>query len=171
MLTVSSAENLITSKGENDPKACVLRELKEELGISENDIRNLLLRYVTLRRIKGEIRQNYYFFAELDNEAGDHIVSTEGISRWFTLSELSALEMPYTAKFVIEHYLKIGHKTNEMYVGVADGKRVDFTKLPEYYKNRCSSEHILDVVRLYSSKETGFQLIVICQKAVYNGNR
>lgn len=116
----------------NDPKACVLRELKEELGISENGIRNLSLRYVTLRRIKGEIRQNYYFFAELDNGAGDHIVSTEGISRWFTFSELSALEMPYTAKFVIEHYLKIGYKTNEMYVGVADGKRVDFTKLPEY---------------------------------------
>lgn len=65
----------------NDPKACVLRELKEELGISENDIRNLLLRYVTLRRIKGEIRQNYYFFAEPDNEADDNIVSTEGIIR------------------------------------------------------------------------------------------
>ncbi len=115
----------------NDPKACVLRELKEELGISENDIRNLLLRYVTLRRIKGEIRQNYYFFAELDNEADDNIVSTEGIIRWFTLSELSALEMPYTAKFVIEHYLKMGRKTNDMYVGVTDGKRVNFTKLSE----------------------------------------
>ena len=116
----------------NDPRACVLRELKEELGISESGIRNLLLRYVTLRRMKGEIRQNYYFFAELNNEAGDHIVSTEGISRWFTLSELSALEMPYTAKFVIEHYLKIGQKTNDMYVGVADGKGVNFTILPEY---------------------------------------
>ena len=116
----------------NDPRACVLRELKEELGISESGIRNLLLRYVTLRRVKGEIRQNYYFFAELDNETGDHIVSTEGISRWFTLSELSVLEMPYTAKFVIEHYLKIGRRTNDMYVGVADGERVNFTKLPEY---------------------------------------
>ena len=116
----------------NDPRACVLRELKEELGISEGGIRNLLLRYVTLRRMKGEIRQNYYFFAELDNETGDHIVSTEGISRWFTLSELSVLEMPYTAKFVIEHYLKIGRRTNDMYVGVADGERVNFTKLPEY---------------------------------------
>ena len=116
----------------NDPKACVLRELKEELGISENGIRNLSLRYVTLRRMKGEIRQNYYFFAELDNEVGDHIVSTEGISRWFTLSELSALEMPYTAKCVIEHYLKIGRRTNDLYAGVADGQRVNFTKLPEY---------------------------------------
>lgn len=91
----------------NDPKACVLRELKEELGISEHGIRNVMLRYVTLRRMKGEIRQNYYFFAELDNEVGEQLVSTEGISRWFTLSELSALEMPYTAKYVIEHYLKI----------------------------------------------------------------
>lgn len=116
----------------NDPRACVLRELKEELGISESGIRNLLLRYVTLRRMKGEIRQNYYFFAELDNEVGDYIVSTEGISRWFTFSELSALEMPYTAKFVVEHYLRIGRRTNDMYVGVADGKRVDFTELPEY---------------------------------------
>lgn len=116
----------------NDPRACVLRELKEELGISEGGIRNLLLRYVTLRRMKGEIRQNYYFFAELDNETSDHIVSTEGVSRWFTLSELSALEMPYTAKFVMEHYLKIGRRTNDMYVGVADGKRVNFIKLPEY---------------------------------------
>ncbi len=116
----------------NDPRACVLRELKEELGISESGIRNLLLRYVTLRRMKGEIRQNYYFFGELDNEVGDYIVSTEGISRWFTFSELSALEMPYTAKFVVEHYLRIGRRTNDMYVGVADGKRVDFTELPEY---------------------------------------
>ena len=63
---------------------------------------------------------------------GDYIVSTEGISRWFTFSELSALEMPYTAKFVVEHYLRIGRRTNDMYVGVADGKRVDFTELPEY---------------------------------------
>lgn len=117
----------------NDPRACVLRELKEELGISESGIRNLLLRYVTLRRVKGEIRQNYYFFAELDNETSDHIVSTEGVSRWFTLSELSALEMPYTAKYVIEHYLKIGRRTNDMYVGIADGEQVNFTKLPEYY--------------------------------------
>lgn len=116
----------------NDPKACVLRELKEELGIGEKGIRNLTMRYVTLRRIKGEIRQNYYFFAELDDEAGDPIVSTEGISRWFTFSELPALEMPYTAKFVIEHYLAIGRNTDDLYVGVADGKQVNFTKLPEY---------------------------------------
>ena len=46
----------------NNAKACVLRELYEELKVSENDIENLALRYIALRRIKGEIRHNYYFF-------------------------------------------------------------------------------------------------------------
>lgn len=116
----------------NDPKACVLREMKEELGIGENDIRNLSLRYVTLRRMKGEIRQNYYFFAELISGVDVQMASTEGISKWFTHSELPALDMPYTAKAVMEHYLKIGHGTNDIYAGVADGKRVVFTELQEY---------------------------------------
>lgn len=45
----------------NDANACVLRELKEELNLCEKDISNLSLRYVTLRKTNGEIRQNYYF--------------------------------------------------------------------------------------------------------------
>ena len=40
--------------------------------------------------------------------------------------------MPYTAKYVIEHYLKIGHRTDEIYVGVADGEAISFTKFPEF---------------------------------------
>ena len=116
----------------NDAKACVLRELKEELNLDNNDIKNLSLQYITLRRTKGEIRQNYYFFAEWNDNKDKHIVSNEGISRWFPYSELYSLEMPYTAKYVIEHYLKIGHRTDEIYVGVADGEAISFTKLPEF---------------------------------------
>ena len=67
----------------NDPKACVLRELKEELGISEHAIRNLVLRYVTLRRMKGEIRQNYYFFAMLKDGVSDDLDSNEGELSFF----------------------------------------------------------------------------------------
>lgn len=129
---VGSAGGHFEEKELNDPKACVLRELKEELGMDENSIRNLSLRYVTLRRVNGEIRQNYYFFAELGNEAAEPVVSTEGISRWFSYAELPALEMPYTAKYVIEHYLETGRKTDGMYVGVACGERVIFTELPKY---------------------------------------
>ena len=43
----------------NDAKSCVLRELEEEIGITETSLKNLKMRYVTLRRTNGEIRQNY----------------------------------------------------------------------------------------------------------------
>lgn len=115
----------------NDARACVLRELEEELGLKENDIKNLSLRYVTLRQVKGEIRQNYYFFAELNNGVNESLSSDEGICKWFSFSELAALDMPFTAKFVIEHYLNMGHKTNDVYGGVANGETVVFIKMPD----------------------------------------
>ena len=119
----------------NDARACVLRELKEELGINETALENLALRYITLRRTRGEIRQNYYFFAKLAKDADKPITSKEGICKWFEYSELPALEMPYTAKFVIAHYLETGHRTDALYVGVADGGTVIFTELPEFIVN------------------------------------
>lgn len=115
----------------NDARACVLRELEEELGLKENDIKNLSLRYVTLRQVKGEIRQNYYFFAELNDGVNESLSSDEGICKWFLFSELAALDMPFTAKFVIEHYPNMGHKTNDVYGGVANGETVVFIKMPE----------------------------------------
>lgn len=113
----------------NDAQACVLREMEEELGIDEADIEGLSLRYITLRRTKGEIRQNYYFFAGL--KSADQLMSNEGICKWFRTDELCHLEMPYTAKYVMEHYCKKGRFTSEMYVGVSDGEKVEFIQMPE----------------------------------------
>ena len=86
----------------------------------------------TLRRTKGEIRQNYYFFANLEREDENELVSNEGILRWFELEELQALEMPFSAKYMIEHYMTIGRYDDMLYVGAADGEKVIFTKLPEF---------------------------------------
>ena len=61
-----------------------------------------------------------------------HLVSDEGMLRWFDYSDLTALEMPYSAKFMIEHYLQVGHGTGDIYVGVANEERVIFTRLPEF---------------------------------------
>ena len=116
----------------NDARACVLRELQEELGIAENKIENLYLRYVTLRRSKGEMRQNYYFFADLKDGINEKISSNEGVSQWFSMSELTSLEMPFTSKYVIEHYLRVGCKTDMIYGGIADGEKVVFTEMPEF---------------------------------------
>lgn len=115
----------------NDARACVLREMNEELGLAESDIENLRLRYITLRRTKGEIRQNYFFFADIKASVNRELTSDEGITRWFSLDETAALEMPYSAKFVMEHYRQTGRETDALYVGTSDGSGVVFTEMPE----------------------------------------
>ncbi len=115
----------------NDPRACVIREMEEETGLTENDTRDLQLRYITLRRINGEIRQNYFFFARLRDGVNENIVSNEGVCKWFPLEETCGLEMSYSAKYVLEHYRKIGRYTSEIYVGAATGERVDFLSLAD----------------------------------------
>ena len=114
----------------NDAKACVLREMNEELGLQPNDVDGLALRYITLRKINGEIRQNYYFFAELKEYVNENMSSNEGVCRWFSLDEISSLEMPFTAKYVIELFCKAGYLTNTLYVGVTTNDGVGFYDLP-----------------------------------------
>lgn len=116
----------------NNAKACVLRELNEELNLCGDDLENLSLRYVTLRRTNGEIRQNYYFFADLKECVSDALRSNEGEVKWFPVAEISELKMPYTAKFVMEHYGAIGRYSDKLYVGVTNENGVEFIELPEY---------------------------------------
>lgn len=116
----------------NDAKACVLRELKEELGVCEDEIENLSLRYVGMRRKNGEIRQNYFFFANLKSTVDEELTSNEGISKWFSIDEIAGLEMPYTAQFAMQHYCEIGRYTDDLYVGIADGEAVQFVSMPEF---------------------------------------
>ena len=116
----------------NNAKACVLRELKEELNLNENEIENLSLRYVALFRTKGEIRQNYYFYANLKEDISDELVSNEGTLKWFDIKDIHDLEMPYTAKYVMEHYCAIGRFSDKLYAGVTNEKGVEFLELPEF---------------------------------------
>lgn len=116
----------------NDAKACALREMSEELSVTEEMFSGMKLRYVTLRRTNGEIRQNYYFFANLKDEYAEGLVSEEGKLKWFDLGDVSLLEMPYSAKTMMEHYVSIGRFDDKVYVGVADGTKAVFTELPEY---------------------------------------
>ena len=114
----------------NDARACAVREMGEEIGLAEDDLDGLEMRYVTMRRVKGEVRQNFYFFARLRERR--ELRSNEGVLRWFGLDELAGLPMPYSARFMLEHYLTVGRWDHDVYVGVADGERVVFNRLPEY---------------------------------------
>ncbi len=127
---VASAGGHFIESELNDAKSCVLRELNEELGLTEGQLKNLNLRYIALKRINGEIRQNYYFFAQVEEELD--LTSDEGILKWFEISEVHSLEMPYSAKYVIQHYINKGRCNDNLYCGVADGNRLVFTEMPEY---------------------------------------
>lgn len=117
----------------NDAKACVLRELYEETGLTENDIANLSLRYVAIRLKNGELRQNYYFFADLIAEEKE-LTSEEGNLKWFSLRELleSPPEMPFSALYAVKHYAEIGKDTDAVYVGAATESGITFTEMKEF---------------------------------------
>ena len=115
----------------NDPKACVLRELREELNLTEEDLTDLKMRYIGLRYVNGEIRQNYYFFANLKPEHYAAFRSSEGKCRWVDYADLMKYDMPLTARYVIEHYLQTGRCTDDLYCAVSDGKGFRFTPMRE----------------------------------------
>lgn len=114
----------------NDPKACVLREMREELGLTEQNVTGLTLRYITHRLKNGEIRQNYYFFARLNREM--NLKSTEGILRWIPYEEIPSLDMPVSAKDMILHYLAVGRNDDEIYAGITEENGTRFVKLREF---------------------------------------
>lgn len=99
----------------NDAKAAVLREMNEEIGLTENDLDNLDLRYIALRLVKDELRINYYFFADLKDNAKINYDCNEGILEWISFDEANSRKMPPTAQKVIEHYLEIGIHTKNFY--------------------------------------------------------
>lgn len=116
----------------NDAKKCIIRELKEETGLTEDDIEDLKLKYVTLRLKKGEIRQNYYFFAKI-KDSNIVVNSNEGNLKWFKSNEIKELDMPHTAKYVISHYIENEEKnSDDIYGGIAVEEGVLFTKLKEF---------------------------------------
>ena len=117
----------------NDAKTCVLRELYEETGLTEQDIENLSLRYITLRLKNDEIRQNYYFFADLKDDEKIP-TSDEGNLKWFRMDELleTPPKMPFTAHYVVKHYLEIGKDTDKLYGGVSTEEGVVFTEMREF---------------------------------------
>lgn len=114
----------------NDARACVLREMTEELGLRESDVEGLCLRYITHRLANGEIRQNYYFFARL--KLPRELKSTEGDLRWVPYGEVSDLDMPVSAKHMLLHYVAEGRFTEHLYAGITEENGTKFVIMREF---------------------------------------
>ena len=116
----------------NRAQDAALRELEEEIGLKGDELLHLKLRYVTLRLKNGEIRQNYYFFADLKPGTEVILQSPEGIPEWVPYPELPGREMPWTARFVIAHYLEKAAYDSVLYAGIAEPEGVEFRPLAEF---------------------------------------
>ena len=127
---IGSAGGHFETKELNNARACVLREAYEELGIQEEDLLDLKLRYITLRLKNGEVRQNYYFFATLRENR--YLESTEGQLHWIKFEDVPALKMPSSAKHMILHYLHQGRFDEKLYAGVSEEWGANFAPLAEF---------------------------------------
>jgi len=114
----------------NDAKMCALREMQEELNLTDADVDDLKLRYITLRLKNGEIRQNYYFFGKLKTERP--LESTEGNLHWFSYEEAENLQMPASAKHMMLHYLKTGRYDDNLYAGITEVEGTRFVIMKEF---------------------------------------
>lgn len=128
-LWIASAGGHFEQEELNDPRTCVLRELREELNLGLEDIEDLRLRYVTLRKADSEIRQNYYFFANLKPDITPDLESTEGIAKWFSLEQTASLPMPIAARHVVDHYIRTGRLTEHLYGAIVSDKETAFIEL------------------------------------------
>ena len=127
---VGSAGGHFEPRELNDPRACVLREMEEELGLRQEDVEGLTLRYITHRLMEGEIRQNYYFFGRLKEKR--ELTSTEGTLRWVPFEEIPQLPMPVSAKHMILHYLETGRFTEEIYGGITEETGTNFVPMRSF---------------------------------------
>ena len=114
----------------NDARQCALREMQEELNLTEADVQDLKLRYITLRLKDGEIRQNYYFFGRLNTDK--QLCSTEGQLQWFSYEDAENLHMPASAKQMMLHYLKTGRFDENLYGGITEEGKTEFVIMKEF---------------------------------------
>lgn len=129
-LYVGSAGGHFEKEELNDAKACVLREMQEELELCQDDVDSLTLRYITHRLKNGEIRQNYYFFARLKENRD--LTSSEGYLKWVDFADVPDLPMPVSAKQIILHYLREGRFNDTLYGGITQEQGTVFVPMVEF---------------------------------------
>ena len=101
----------------NNPQATCLREIYEETGIHENNIDNLKLKYLILRRSQNEIRVNYIYFG--NTKIREVVDTDEGKLYWVAKSDLFNREFTDTIRMTLAHYLEFGSSVNDVVVGTA----------------------------------------------------
>lgn len=88
----------------NDPKAAALREIQEESGITQHEIKDFALRYILLRLKENEIRQQYIYFGRTDRK--ECTPCDEGELFWIRQEDLASLHMSTLNRLMLEDYFR-----------------------------------------------------------------
>lgn len=101
----------------NDPEQACLREIEEETGLTEQDVRSLTLRYIVHRiRADQEIRVQYVYMGSVSADSR-LAQSQEGELLWIHPGRLSGRDVTATTRAVIQHYLETGIHNKRIFTG------------------------------------------------------
>jgi 8-oxo-dGTP diphosphatase len=98
----------------NNPYDACIREIGEETAINQEDISNIRLMYILLRRCKDEIRVLYVYHMELNNEVKE-VETHEGVCRWMDFEKSLDIHTSFGVKVMLEHYYKRENSDNNIY--------------------------------------------------------
>ena len=114
----------------NIPYDACLREIQEETGIGPDEIEDLQMKYIVMRRGSDEIVLNYFFFGRTLTRAVT--ASDEGTLTWVPESEVLEYHFFEAIRLTLAHYLETGRQTDGVLVGVVDrapGSAIQWTPL------------------------------------------
>lgn len=114
---------------ENDNLEFIRHKMFCEYGVTVDDLEEPKLRYITMRYTEGELRQNFFYFAETKNDLNIGFI---GNNKWIPFMELINMEMPKTVQGVLKHYLEVGRSNERVYCGVVKQKGVAISELEEF---------------------------------------
>ncbi|MDT2240997.1 NUDIX domain-containing protein [Paenibacillus larvae] len=89
-----------------NPRAACLREIQEETGIEENQIKQFRLQYILIRLNQQELRQQFFYAGLTD--AVPSITTEEGDLFWIPRNKVFVREIPFVYKEMLKHYWKHG---------------------------------------------------------------
>jgi 8-oxo-dGTP diphosphatase len=98
----------------NNPREACIREIYEESGLQEKDLKDLELKYILLRQKEDEIRIQYVFFGGTDKS--ELVSSDEGELHWISETEIRNLKISTIIRGMLEHHSR-NKNTNHIFIG------------------------------------------------------
>lgn len=116
----------------NDPRACALRELREETGPYGGKPGGAASAVYHAAHEKRGDPAELLFFCRAEAGAAVRGTCDEGRLEWVPYDSVLKREMPFTAKTVLRHYLRVGCRTRCIYGSVTEAEDSAFTELAEF---------------------------------------